>query len=792
MGENGMGMEGASGTSPNPRTREDLRLMQGKHDVFVSFSSLNAEAIDSVYRELAGALAPMEKRVWCSRQGLAPSNKWLNTIVKKMGEVQCFVLLLSKESLASEWVLREVQAAFRRHDTGQIQAIFCFRLDNVETDGTELELLLDPVQKVNEPVVDWRDDLPKLVECVCHALDVDPPRQPAHRRRHLRQIKSLWREASSGVKVGLLLLASMLGLGTYSLWPANIPDAPDLQAASDSQHPVRPGGPNSTDSDNVTSVADLTFEVGNIDPSAPIQLLRDGQVVNTMRAEEQARSVAIRDPGPIGPGTYVYTTRQFNRIGMVGTPSDPLQVRIVGIDEGSSQEIGGQMARDQGGIQRVAGIEVGSKSVKATLLVIEGQPGSQVRVAFEKQLPTDLTANLVDAPGGKKKFNADAIARTAEAVKQIHKAIGDEAKGDIKDIRFFLVAGSDLVDDIAVDSFKALAKAVATENDKLPRLKILTEENEVRFLFLGTVEKERRDSTLSIDIGFRNTKFGFVEQGRGNNWRTVYNSIPYGSDTLHAVAPKLKDGEQIANTPDQLKQFDEWARKFRANIPKIHSIAHELDNLAGRARDTVYLTGGIVWAMVSLERPEMEEDNLVFIDSAMIKMFERRVRSDDPFTVRTGDEQAERQARAVRSVFSRQQLLAGAEILKAISEGFNINNPTGRWKAYFCREGHFAWIRGFAEERSGARAGNASLPLDEILGQLRSLRTVQVRIASEIQGQKLITKDERNRAGRVAQGDCSPGLPQIRACGFPWEDRVVSDQFLRVARRPRSRSGKMI
>src|SRR4051794_27410667 len=80
---------------------------------------------------------------------------------------------------------------------------------------------------------------------------------------------------------------------------------------------------------------------------------------------------------------------------------------------------------------RVAGIEVGSKSVKVVVLPIAGQLSSQTPTAeFQKTIQTNLTTNIEQRPDGKSWFNDDAITRTAEAVAEAYKAVLAEKKGD--------------------------------------------------------------------------------------------------------------------------------------------------------------------------------------------------------------------------------------------------------------------------------------------------------------------------------------------------------------------------
>ena len=102
------------------------------------------------------------------------------------------------------------------------------------------------------------------------------------------------------------------------------PSAPDLQAASDSPSSGALGYvAGVTDIDNLTNVVNPTFGVTTADPSATLQLLRNGVVVAT-----RTGAGAIADPGPLSSGSYAYTARQVDDAGNVGPASGSLTVTI--------------------------------------------------------------------------------------------------------------------------------------------------------------------------------------------------------------------------------------------------------------------------------------------------------------------------------------------------------------------------------------------------------------------------------------------------------------------------------
>ncbi len=95
-------------------------------------------------------------------------------------------------------------------------------------------------------------------------------------------------------------------------------DEPDLQAASDT-------GPSNTD--DITSVRNPIFDVTGVEPSALLQLLRDGVVVTTL-VGVAGGTVAIQDTSNLADGTYVYSAIQFDQAGNAAPVSTGLTVVI--------------------------------------------------------------------------------------------------------------------------------------------------------------------------------------------------------------------------------------------------------------------------------------------------------------------------------------------------------------------------------------------------------------------------------------------------------------------------------
>jgi len=117
-------------------------------------------------------------------------------------------------------------------------------------------------------------------------------------------------------------------------------------------------------------------------------------------------------------------------------------------------------------------------------------------------------------------------------------------------------------------------------------------------------------------------------------------------------------------------------------------------------RQHVYLTGDIVWAMITLFYPE-DRRTFIPITAEDILYFHHKVtRNPESLQALLNPDltkkisnpklraEAEKEIESVRNTFSPKNLIAGAEILKAVTTEFNLSGK----KVRFARYGYLAWI----------------------------------------------------------------------------------------------------
>jgi exopolyphosphatase/pppGpp-phosphohydrolase len=324
-----------------------------------------------------------------------------------------------------------------------------------------------------------------------------------------------------------------------------------------------------------------------------------------------------------------------------------------------------------GGV-RYAGLEIGGRGVKAT--VVEVLPSGVIRRLMSKTQPTKLTV-LEDG-----KFRGVAIDQTAEAMSKYAKEIREMWK--VPDERIHAVGSSGVpaasnVDDLKKAVKKATGKALVFINDR----------TEVELGIEGIIPKADRPKSISLDIGGGNTKGGYHTDGG----KLAYVAVPYGSVSFaDRIAAEVKKGTDPAEAAAKLREMELVAplKKGAAAMPGLEKRTH------------VYLSGGMVWAMIAAVKPEALDRAYVPFTAADIDAFIARIKKHGgklplSLTDDIKDEKLRERARAelktALKVYPPENLRAGAEILSALSESFALKGKT----LIFPRNAAFGWITAY-------------------------------------------------------------------------------------------------
>ncbi len=350
------------------------------------------------------------------------------------------------------------------------------------------------------------------------------------------------------------------------------------------------------------------------------------------------------------------------------------------------------------------GIEVGSKGVKATAIrATESEDGYNVKLVYAEVVNTTIM-QLKDG-----KFAPDVIRDTATAIGKLLTRMKTEY--DIPEDRIGIIGSSGL----RADNPQDLVKAVREKTGKT--MSFLDVETEVQLSIVGTIPQryraknggwiDNRGISMLLDIGSGNTKGGYQTIRQMPTGVADYDyvtvSIPKGTVTFT---------NEVSHTVGEAADLTDFARKAKELSPTSVRIPlrKEMERKPGLYnRQRVYLTGGIVWAMATLLHPE-DRRTFVPLTGEDIDTFYRMMTTDPQglqkllnpnlakrITSRQVRLEAEKEIESVRNAFSPSNLIAGAEILKAVNTDFALSGKRIR----FARYGYLSWILSYVRLQVG-------------------------------------------------------------------------------------------
>ncbi len=348
------------------------------------------------------------------------------------------------------------------------------------------------------------------------------------------------------------------------------------------------------------------------------------------------------------------------------------------------------------------GIEIGSKGVKATAINFNRKGnGYDVKILYTETINTTIMKVKEN------KFTPEAINETVQAVQKMFTKMQQEHQ--IAPERIYIVGSSGL----RADNKQELVSEVQKATGKA--MSFLSVEMEVQLSIVGTIPQQRDDenrivnerhAAMLIDIGSGNTKGGYQQAASAPVTGVpvdefVTMGIPYGTVTF-------------TNEASRYHKDDADLRAFAVDAvtlsPKLlnEQLSKEVAKKPGLVmRERLYMTGGIVWAMATLLHPENRR-SFVPLTVEDINLFNYQARTDvtsllNPDLSFINDEarrqEAKKEIDSVKAVFTPRNIIAGAEILSAVSTEFKLQDM----KIWFARYGSLSWIlsyvRGQAEKQ---------------------------------------------------------------------------------------------
>jgi serine/threonine protein kinase len=345
---------------------------------------------------------------------------------------------------------------------------------------------------------------------------------------------------------------------------------------------------------------------------------------------------------------------------------------------------------------RWGAIEIGSKGIKAIVIDVfenEDKDGYDFSRVWEDNANPTLVASAADGQA----FDPKALAAAQDHVRNFFNIMRE--KYELPAERIYLMCSSGLFVPFAKNSEAlkknkdALAERVMAATGR--PIDFASAKDEAKLAMKSCVSPKDWKSTVLIDIGSGNTKGGYF--GSDDVFESM--DIDFGSVTY---AKRVKDEAKRSYKP-----FLEQAAALRPTL--LEKPLHEqIENMPGLAKQKkVQLAGGVVWALATFTHPNDANDRVALtaadIDrfAVLIQMPEKELRIQVLPQVKDPEQykKIDREIQDVQNKFTPENLQAGAEILKALSQEYKFADK----QLSFFRRSHYAWALGFILEKNNIR-----------------------------------------------------------------------------------------
>lgn len=243
------------------------------------------------------------------------------------------------------------------------------------------------------------------------------------------------------------------------------------------------------------------------------------------------------------------------------------------------------------------------------------------------------------------------------------------------------------------DSFKLMIK------DPQRELKVVDAAEEARLSHLGIVPESRRFTTFLIDIGSGNTKGGYFPNGNTKNIKLF--ELSWGTKSVaNATDKRVADDKSISNFDKQLFRV----LSGEANDQIVYQV-----NLSGayNMSDNIAFSGGIAWSVATLMLPEMIDNPVVLVTYDEVEKFSEKLISnyssltDSAILKKITDPTLDKTAigsevKKVNKVFDQRSLMAGTALLLKIMRQFE--GVYEKKQFFLVKNGQVGWISAYVNQ----------------------------------------------------------------------------------------------
>jgi hypothetical protein len=341
-----------------------------------------------------------------------------------------------------------------------------------------------------------------------------------------------------------------------------------------------------------------------------------------------------------------------------------------------------------------AGIEVGSKGVKMSILEISKDP--QSGDAFNILRDTSVNTDFIS-------FTEPTFKATLNAFHGLYNSAQNDYA--IKSSMIYTVISSGVKvraekEDKTrwiynlIDSFRRRV------NEPQRKVEVIDPLSEARLSHLGIVPESKRFTTFLVDIGSGNTKGGYFPNGNTTDFN-LFN-LNWGTKSVaNETEKRTEDDKTLANYNRQLWRVLKGIENTEVVYAVNKSGAYDMN-------DNVGFSGGIAWALGTLIHPEQIDKPIVWVTYEDVENFVNKVYGDSvSLTVnaivrRVKDDNVDidavaKEVKRVHSVFDRRSLMSGTGLMLKIMRQFKSIYETKQF--FITKNGQVGWISAYVDSK---------------------------------------------------------------------------------------------
>ncbi|MES2430815.1 MAG: tetratricopeptide repeat protein [Bacteroidota bacterium] len=329
-----------------------------------------------------------------------------------------------------------------------------------------------------------------------------------------------------------------------------------------------------------------------------------------------------------------------------------------------------------------AGIEIGAKGVKMS--VIDVKMSKDRDYDYTLKMDTAINTDAASLSYQSEKETMDALALLMDIINTRYKVAPNKT---------YIVVSSGLKQELdkynKVEYFENVIRPKGLKTEI--KITHITPEQEAELSMLGIVPQRNRFTAGQLDIGSGNTKGGYFGGGTKN---FVPINFSLGTKSFQRLIEATSKGD-INN----FVKTGEFLWNDSLSAPVIRELVYKREI---KLKDIIYLSGGIVWATVSLQHPETINSNYVEITAKDIADFRKRIVADYDKTVQptfasmndsVEIKAAEKNINRVLKTFDQKALTAGVIWLDHLVQEIVTVNPNKKF--IYPKYGYVGWISGF-------------------------------------------------------------------------------------------------